>query len=76
MKFKLVKIFIAGVPLILAACGGGNATNVSNIGLKQDDTLISDKTISEIAQGLETGQAFHACMLMYKVGDFGCGSRI
>ena len=36
MKFKLVKIFIAGVPLILAACGGGNATNVSDIGLKQE----------------------------------------
>ena len=46
MKFKLVEIFIACVPFILAACGGGSATNVSDIGLKQDDTLVSDKTIS------------------------------
>ena len=46
MKFKLVEIFIACVPFILAARGGGSATNVSDIGLKQDDTLVSDKTIS------------------------------
>jgi hypothetical protein len=70
MKFKLAKIFIAGVPFILAACGGGNATNVSengggnatnvsDIGFKQDDTLVSDETISEIAQDLETGRVIN-----------------
>ena len=59
MKFKLAKIFIAGVPCILAACGGGNGTNVSEIGLKQDGTLVSNETISEIAQGLETGDVIN-----------------